>query len=95
MSLKFKMKAFILCLTIGIISFGVILWNTMNTLKINGYHYQKIVQGKDLIADILPPWECIIESYLLTYHMIDATDESSQKQLIQQFKKLRNHVRAS
>ena len=90
MSLKFKMKAFILCLTIGIISFGVILWNTINTVKINGYHYQKIVQGKDLIADILTPPECIIESYLLTYHMIDATDESSQKQLIQQFKKLRN-----
>jgi methyl-accepting chemotaxis protein len=37
---------------------------TLNTLKVGGPLYNKIAQGKDLIADILPPPFYLIESYL-------------------------------
>ncbi|HBG77867.1 MAG TPA: hypothetical protein DDW84_03310 [Phycisphaerales bacterium] len=37
---------------------------TLNMVKVNGTMYKQIVQGKDLMADILPPPEYIIESYL-------------------------------
>ena len=36
----------------------------LKTLKIGGPLYQQIVLGKDLVADILPPPEYIIEAYL-------------------------------
>jgi hypothetical protein len=36
----------------------------LDRVKINGPLYQQIVSGKDLIADILPPPEYIIETYL-------------------------------
>ncbi|MGE5516819.1 MAG: methyl-accepting chemotaxis protein [Bacteroidota bacterium] len=36
----------------------------LSQLKVGGPLYQRIVLGKDLIADILPPPEYIIESYL-------------------------------
>ncbi len=36
----------------------------LDTLKVGGEHHNKIVQGKDLIADILPPPFYLIESYL-------------------------------
>jgi methyl-accepting chemotaxis protein len=36
----------------------------VNHLRVGGPTYERIVQGKDLVADILPPPEYIIESYL-------------------------------
>jgi len=43
------------------------LWTgvgALSQLKVNGPVYRQIVLGKDLIADILPPPEYVIESYL-------------------------------
>ncbi|MCO6408353.1 HAMP domain-containing protein [Hoeflea alexandrii] len=39
-------------------------------LKVNGPVYQEIVNGKDLIADILPPPLYVVESYMLANEMI-------------------------
>ena len=41
-------------------------WIAFNNLKVNGPEYERIVQVKDLVADILPPPEYILESYLVT-----------------------------
>ena len=40
---------------VGFIGFGIFSYSTLNTLKVNGPLYKRIVQGKDLIADVLPP----------------------------------------
>ena len=45
---------------------------TLNELKVGGTLYSKIVQGKGLVADILPPPEYIIESYLVSLQLDDA-----------------------
>ena len=39
-------------------------WTALAQLEVNGPLYDKIVSGKDLIGDILPPPEYIIEAYL-------------------------------
>jgi len=52
-----------------IIFFGAAIL-TLNKLKVNRPVYQNIIQGKDLIADILPPPEYIIESYLVALHSV-------------------------
>ena len=44
-----------------------------NSIKIKGNHYDEIILSKDLIADILPPPEYIIETKLVTHLMIEAT----------------------
>ena len=54
---------------------------SLNTVKINGDMYKRIVQGKDLIADILPPPEYIIESYLTALQMLGTTDAASLNRL--------------
>jgi methyl-accepting chemotaxis protein len=56
----------------GISVFGVVAFLTFSQLQVNGPVYQRIVQGKDLIADILPPPEYIIESYLVSLQLEDA-----------------------
>lgn len=45
----------------AVVSTGVM---AIGELKVGGPLYQRIVLGKDLIADILPPPEYIVESYL-------------------------------
>ncbi len=44
-----------------------------NSIKIKGEKYDAIILSKDLIADILPPPEYIIEAKLVTHLMIEAT----------------------
>ncbi len=43
-------------------------------LVINGSYYKKLVQQKDLIADILPPPAYIIESYLTVLRLVDTAE---------------------
>lgn len=53
----------------GFILFGWYSFCTLNQLKVNGPIYNEIVRGKDLIADILPPPDYIIESYLTAFEL--------------------------
>ncbi|MEJ2344021.1 MAG: methyl-accepting chemotaxis protein [Gammaproteobacteria bacterium] len=50
---------------LGFVIFGVLSFRTVNTVKVNGELYNNIVRDKDLVADILPPPEYIIEPYLV------------------------------
>jgi methyl-accepting chemotaxis protein len=87
-NLKLSVKLFsvlIFCI-IAFLVFGVVSWTTINTTKINGTWYHKIVQGKDLIADILPPPEYIIEAYLLTFQMVEEKDPAKLSRLEKKLK---------
>jgi HAMP domain-containing protein/uncharacterized protein YktA (UPF0223 family) len=64
LSIGRSVNLFGLIVTLGCIA---ILWtgvSALGQLKVNGPIYRQIVLGKDLIADILPPPEYVIESYL-------------------------------
>jgi len=61
---------------------------TLQQLQVNGPLYQRIVQGKDLIADILPPPEYILESYLVVLQLADVAEDKRQA-LIERLGKLR------
>ena len=61
----------------------------LSELKVNGPLYQRIVQGKDLIADILPPPEYIIESYLVTLKLRDITATDQRDKAIESLTALR------
>jgi len=58
----------------GYAIFGWISFSTLNKLRINGNLYNQIVMSKDLIADVLPPPEYIIESYVNVLRMADESD---------------------
>jgi methyl-accepting chemotaxis protein len=72
--LSFKGKLFSLTgiFVAGFILSGLFLFNTLNQVKVNGPIYHEIVQQKDLLADILPPPEYLIESYLVSLQMAQA-----------------------
>ena len=52
--------------------FGAVGFYTLDRLKVNGPIYHRIVQDQDLIADILPPPEYILESYLVVRELASA-----------------------
>ena len=85
---KTKLLILIAISVIGLVVFSVISYYTIEKLKIIGNLYTKIIEGKDLVADILPPPEYIIESYLLTYEMVNAESESELTQYISNYKQL-------
>ena len=85
MSIRVKLLSAIGACLVGFLVFGALARNTLEQTKINGDHYKEIVLGKDLVADILPPPEYIVEPYLLTYQLLDATEASRSRELLQTF----------
>ncbi|MBI1889275.1 MAG: methyl-accepting chemotaxis protein [Burkholderiales bacterium] len=73
----------------GFILYGAWSFKVLSDVKVNGPAYQRIVQGKDLIADILPPPEYIIESYLVSLQLAAAKDKPEQDALIARLKVLK------
>ena len=74
---------------LGFMVYGALSFKTLNELKVNGPLYRDIIQGKDLIADVLPPPEYIIESYLVTLQLASLEDKSQQDTLIARLKTLK------
>ena len=83
-----------LALLVAIFSLGMIVYGgwslrVLHELKVNGPVYQRIVQGKDLVADVLPPPEYILESYLVAFQLMGAEDRSAQDKLVERMKALK------
>ena len=74
---------------IGFLLYGGWSFRTLDSLKVNGPLYQRIVQSKDLIADVLPPPEYIIESYLVSLQLVSARDKTEQDQFVTRLKALK------
>ena len=91
-ALKLSTKLFVLVavFSVGFIAFTLVAWGTIARVKVNGPLYHEIVLGKDLIADVLPPPEYVIESYLIVLELVDGNNEKAETTaLIERGKKLR------
>jgi methyl-accepting chemotaxis protein len=79
----------ILVFSIGFAIYGAWSFNTLNNLKVNGDLYKRIIQNKNLVADILPPPEYIIESYLTVLQLENEKDKAEQDRLIEKLNSLK------
>ncbi len=87
-SLKSKLIATCVIIAFGLIVLTLTMWVSTERIKVNGPIYQDIVRGKDLIADILPPPEYIIESYLVVLQANVERDAAKIASLQERLKKL-------
>lgn len=69
--LRIQLLLISLSLAIGFLAFGAWTWRTLDQSKVGGTSYARIVLYKDLVADILPPPNYIIESYLTVLQLAD------------------------
>ncbi len=94
MKIKTKLALLVGAFLVAFLVFWGVATDTLNTLKIQGPYYQQIVQGKDLIADVLPPPEYIIESYLVTLQMSDPSKRDQVPVLVEKLSKLHRDYNA-
>ncbi|GJI89644.1 methyl-accepting chemotaxis protein [Duganella hordei] len=90
--LNVKTRFFVLigCFVAGFAIYGSWSFKILSEIKVNGPIYDRIVQSKDLIADILPPPEYIIESYMVCLQMAATEDRGAQQKLAERLKELKN-----
>jgi methyl-accepting chemotaxis protein len=75
--------------TLGFAFFGLWSFKTLNELQVNGPLFQRIVQNKGLVADVLPPPAYIIESYLTALQISTSVDPKRRDALTQTLQHLR------
>lgn len=63
-TIRGKLLALAIAVALALGAISVAWWSAFAELKVNGPTYGRVVQAKDLVADILPPPEYILESYL-------------------------------
>lgn len=88
LGLGLKLRLIMILFSSGLILFGVLSYSTIEDLRINGDMYKQIIQGKDLVADILPPPNYIVETNLICYQMVDELDPAKLDELIEKSKQL-------
>jgi len=66
----------------GFAGFGLIALGTIRDVRIGGPAFVRIAQGKDLLADALPPAEYLLEANLAVHQMTVETDPGRVAQLI-------------
>jgi methyl-accepting chemotaxis protein len=89
---RVSMKLYIIvgCFIVGFAVFGLLAKSTLDTVKIHGPIYTDIVEKKDLLADVLPPPEYVVESYLVVLEAAGEADTSRVKDDYTRFQKLRS-----
>lgn len=83
MKVKYKLFLLVAIFLVGFLAFGIYSDKIINDIKINGDMYKEIISGKDLVADILPPPEYIVETHLTTLELLNENDMSKVGNLIQ------------
>ena len=73
----------------GFVIFFGFAYKLLMDYRINSPLYATIIQKKDLIADVLPPPNFIIESYLVSLQIYEAEDSAEQDKLIERLKVLK------
>ncbi len=74
--------------TLGCVAILVANMMAISQLKVGGPIYRQIVLGKDMIADILPPPEYVIEAYLeSTLALNDPSSVAARKERLGQLRK--------
>ena len=89
MSVKTQLRLLVGVGALSLAAFAAVSQGTTSDAKIGGEAYVQILQGKDLVADVLPPPSYIIESHLVAHELANTTDPARIESLIERSGKLR------
>ena len=94
LTMKAKLTLLAAVFAVGFLIFGAVSFATLNTVKVNGSQYQRIVQNKDLLADVLPPPAYIVETYLVAQLMNGAQTPDQLEEQIARYETLKTEFQA-
>lgn len=94
-TIRMRFATILITLIFGFALFGIASMMAMKKLNVNGDIYHRIADGKELMIDIAPPPEYIVESYAVALElMMQTNSEAEIDQLIQNFDKLKVNYEA-
>ena len=64
-----RLLALTIVAALGPAAIATMAYRVVSTVKVGGPLYADVVRGKDIVADVLPPPEYIIESYLVAHEI--------------------------
>lgn len=86
--LQQKLLALITLFLVGFLAFGLIAYQTLDELRINGELYRKISVRDELITDIASPSVNLLEPYVTLHILEDEEDPARVNQLISALRQL-------
>lgn len=87
MNVQHKLATMLAVFVLALGGLALTSQQSMHTVEVGGPLYQKVAQGKDLVADILPPPAYLIESWLTTLE-ISQSNAAEQALLIAKAERL-------
>jgi hypothetical protein len=76
---------------VGLLAVSLVSYVVLGRIKVTGPIYDRIIQTKDISADVLPPPLYVIESYLVAVQAINSPS-SEQEALIKQLPVLQKKI---
>ncbi len=86
--IRTKLAVLVAVPVVALVITAVLGWTTLQDTKILGPRYDSIKTSQNLIADVMPPPDNVVESYLVAYQMLGA-DTATRNTLLQRFDGLR------
>jgi methyl-accepting chemotaxis protein len=83
-----RLLALTIVAALGPAAIAAMAYRVVSTVKVGGPLYADVVRGKDIVADVLPPPEYIIESYLLAHEIVGETDGGARRALLDRLRQL-------
>ncbi len=80
-----RMIILIAIFAVGFVASEIMHRTVLSEMQVNGPLYHRISQGKDIVADVLPPPEYLVESYLVLYRIMNDAEIADRDSLISQF----------
>ena len=81
-TIRTRLAILVAVVVAGFAGFAILAYGVLNEVKVSGPVYSQIVRGKDLVADVLPPPEYIIEAYLTAFEELNETNPEALAKLI-------------
>lgn len=94
LTIKGRIALLTLCAAATVILTVAISFVALESSRVGGASYQRVVEGKDLIADVLPPPAYILESYLVAHQIVLEKDEHIRAQLLDRVRQLKGDFEA-
>jgi methyl-accepting chemotaxis protein len=83
-----RLVALTVVAALGPAAIAVMAYRVVSTVKVGGPLYADVVRGKDIVADVLPPPEYVIESYLLAHEAVNESSPSARETLLERLRQL-------
>ncbi len=89
LKIKTKLTLLVTLFLVVFVAFASVAYTTLNSVKVQGPYYDEIIMGKNLVADVLPPPEYIIETYTYSILLSDPANRKYVPDYIKRIAQLR------